>query len=71
MQQRQHKLLQLLFACVQKLGIWKIITFFSELARAKTGFKWQRLVKGGSGEPHHTHYSPQYGDKKGRKNLID
>ena len=47
--------------------IWKILIFFSEVARTRTGAMRQLVGKGGSGEPHHTHYSPQCGDKEGDK----
>ena len=40
---------------------------FSEIARARLGAT--RLLVGNR-EPHHTHYSPQYGVKRGGKNLY-
>ena len=68
---RQHKPFQLLFIgmlCAQKLGIWKILIFFSEIARARSEGMWQLVSKRSLCEPHHIHYSPKYGGKDGIKN---
>ena len=53
--------------CAQKLGFWKILIFFSETERARKGALLQLVGNRGLWEPQHTHYSLQYGDKRGRK----
>ena len=50
--------------CAQKQGFWKILIFFSETARARTGALLQLVGNRGLWDPQHTHYSPQYGDKR-------
>ena len=50
--------------CAQKLGIWKIFIFFSEIARAFA--MWQMVGNRRLREPYHTHYRLQYGDKGGK-----
>ena len=51
----------------QKLGIWKILLVFSEIAGARIGATQQLFSKRGLGVPHHTHYSPQYVNNSGIK----
>ena len=51
--------------CASKLGIWKILIFFSETTRTRTGAMQQLVGNSGFREPHHIHYSPQYDDKRG------
>ena len=46
------------------------LNFFSEIAIARTPAMPQLVGNGGLWEPHHTHYSPQYGDKGCRKIII-
>ena len=58
---RQFKHLQLLFMCAQMPWIWKIWIFFIEIARARTKTMQQLVSKRGLWDPHHTHYSLQYG----------
>ena len=51
--------------CAPKLGIWKILIFFSETTRTRTGAMQQLVGNSGLREPHHIHYSPQYDGKGG------
>ena len=53
--------------CAQKLGIWKILIFFIDIAGARTGAMGQLVSNRGllDLEPQPAHYNPQYGDKGG------
>ena len=45
--------------------------FFSGIARARSGAMRELVGNRGLWEPHHTHYSPQYGDKGERKMIKE